>query len=117
MKKFRLAICKGPDCKGNGSDAIYRHAASSIERLGLGARCELYRGGCYGLCRHGPNAVLREDTGAPKDPFSREDFELTGKPGETYYWRLTNERIDRVLQEHVAKGEVAGDLVGDPDAP
>ena len=76
--------------------------------------CEVYRGGCYGLCHLGPNVVLREDTGARRDPFAREDFQLLRTPGETYYWQMSPEKVQRVLERHVTLGERQAELVGDP---
>ena len=66
-----MAVCKGPDCTRGGSDAVFAKAREVAP-----SHCEVYRGGCYGLCHLGPNVVLREDTGGKRDPFSREDFQL-----------------------------------------
>lgn len=104
-----MAVCKGPDCTKGGSDAVYAAA-----RAGAPAGCEVYRGGCFGLCHLGPNVVLREDAGGKRDPFSREDFELLRTVGETYYWHMDPAKVTRVIERHVALGERQGDLVGDP---
>jgi (2Fe-2S) ferredoxin len=109
LKRYRLAVCKGPDCRANGSDAVFDKA-----RAVGPSNCHIYRGGCYGLCHLGPNVVLREDTGQKPDPFSREDFQLMGTQTETYYWRMTPEKIVTVLERHVAAGERQTDMVGDP---
>ena len=104
-----MAVCKGPDCTLGGSDAVFAAARGRAP-----ANCEVYRGGCYGLCHLGPNVVLREDTGGKRDPFSREDFELLKTPGETYYWHMDPAKVLRVLERHVALGERQAELVGDP---
>jgi (2Fe-2S) ferredoxin len=104
-----MAVCKGPDCRKNGSDAVFEKARAMPV-----PNCEVYRGGCYGLCHLGPNVVVRPDMGTKRDPFSREDFQLMGSPGETYYWQMTPEKIARVIERHVGGGEVQADLVGDP---
>ena len=109
VKRYRMAVCKGPDCTRGGSDAVYAKARDAAP-----ASCEVYRGGCYGLCHLGPNVVLREDRGGKKDPFSREDFQLMRSEGETYYWHMTPERVTRVIERHVGLGERQNDLVGDP---
>lgn len=114
MKKFRLAICKGPDCRRNGADAVYAAARVEVERAGLASRCEVYRGGCYGLCHLGPNVVVREDLGGKRDPLSREDYQLMGGPGEAYYWAMTPEKIARVIAGHIAGEQVVTELLGDP---
>ena len=104
-----MAVCKGPDCTLNGSDAVFEKAKAVKP-----GNCEVYRGGCYGLCHLGPNVVLREDKGGKRDPFSREDFQLMNTPGETYYWHMTPEKVVRVLERHVGASERQADLVGDP---
>jgi len=109
VTRFRIAVCKGPDCRRNGSDGVFERAKATPT-----PNCEIYRGGCYGLCHLGPNVVVRPDTGTKRDPFSREDFQLMGTPGETYYWQMTPEKIVRVLERHVGHEEVQSDLVGDP---
>ncbi len=76
----------------------------------MSARCEVYRGGCYGLCHLGPNVVLRENP-RPKDLLSREDFQLMGWEGEFYYPAMTVQKITRVVIEHVVEGRVLEELV------
>lgn len=80
-------------------------------RAGNSVRCELYRGGCYGLCDRGPNAVIREDRGLPKDPLGPENFQLMGWEGEHLYCQLTELKILRILEEHIGKDRVAKDLL------
>lgn len=113
MARYRVSVCRGPDCRENGAEQVYAAAQACAQRLGLGARCELARGGCYGLCHLGANVVVREVSGLKADPFQSEDYQLTYEPGETYYWAMTPAKVERVLQEHVAKGTVVADLVGD----
>ncbi len=114
MKKYRLSVCKGADCKDNGSDAVFVEANAAVKAAGLGARCEVYRGGCYGLCHLGPNVVIREATSKPLDPFSSDDFQLTFVPGETYYWKMTSAKMALVIQEHIEGDRPVAALLGDP---
>ena len=114
MKKYRLSVCKGVDCKDNGSDAVFTQATAAVKAAGLGPSCEVFRGGCYGLCHLGPNVVIREDKGTPVDPFASDDFRLNFEPGETYYWKMTAEKMTRVVAEHLAKDAPIKELVGDP---
>jgi (2Fe-2S) ferredoxin len=81
---------------------------------GMASRCEVYRAGCYGLCHLGPNVVLRENL-RPKDPMSREDFQLMGWEGEFYYPAMNVQKIARVVAEHVAEGRVLEDLIASED--
>ncbi len=115
MKRYRLSVCKGMDCKANGSDALAAAAREELAQRGLQGRCELYRGGCYGFCHMGPNVVIREDTGRKRDPLSPEDYQLMGWPGEVYYSHMTAEKLRRVVAEHVGKDQPVSDLFGHPD--
>jgi (2Fe-2S) ferredoxin len=114
MKKYRVSVCKGPDCKRGGSDAVFRAAQEAIAGTPLRQTCDLYRGGCYGLCHLGPNVVVREDVGRPRDLLSREDFQLMGWPEETYYWAMTPDRVTRVVREHLTEDRVIPEFLGDP---
>jgi (2Fe-2S) ferredoxin len=115
MKRYRLAVCKGPDCRANGGDKVLQAAKAEVSAKGLVARCEIYRGGCYGLCHQGPNVVVREEVGRVRDPLSREDFQLMGWPEEVYYARMTVEGVARVVAEHVGQDCAVQSLRGVPD--
>ena len=101
MKKYRLGVCKGPDCRKAGADRVFSEFQRQVASAGLSSKCQVYRGGCYGLCHIAPTVVVREDTGAKKDPFSREDFQLTLKPGETHYPACDVSKVTRVVQQHL----------------
>ena len=115
MKKYRLAVCKGPECRAGGSDQIFSLCRQLIMQAGNSVGCEIYRGGCYGLCDRGPNAVIREDRGLPKDPLGPENFQLMGWEGEHLYNHLTEQKIHRIVEEHIGKDRVAKDLLRVPE--
>ncbi len=100
--KYVVSVCEGPDCTGNGSDALVPVLTSAIARLGIGARCRVKRGGCYGLCHEGANVIVRIDTGAPPDPLSSEDFELQGIAGEHHYDHMDAAKCERMAEAHLA---------------
>lgn len=110
MKTYRLAVCKGPNCRQGGADQIFSACRDLISKSGISALCEAYRAGCYGLCHLGPNVVLRENP-RPKDPLSREDFQLMGWKGEFHYPQMNAQKIARVLFEHVRDGQVPEELL------
>jgi len=114
--KYVVSICQGPDCQGNGAEALVPAAERCVQALGLAARCTLKRGGCYGLCEQGANVIVRVDTGAPVDPFSSDDYELTGAPGETHYAEMDPEKLERVLRSHVGADAPVPELQGTPTA-
>jgi (2Fe-2S) ferredoxin len=110
MTKYRLAVCKGPDCRKGGSDLVFVAAKDALASSQLGPKCEAYRGGCYGLCHLGPNVVVREDSGKPKDFLSREDFQLMGWPGEVHYSAMTPEKMRVVVAQHIGQDAVVEEL-------
>lgn len=115
MKRYRLSVCKGMDCKANGSADVLAAAREELAQRGLVGRCELYRGGCYGFCHMGPNVVVREDTGRKRDPLSPEDYQLMGWPGEVYYSHMTPEKMRRVVAEHIEKDAPVTEFFGHPE--
>ena len=112
MTKYRIAVCKGPDCRRGGSDRVFQAARAELVRKGLLGQCELYRGGCYGLCHLGPNVVVRVDTGKPRDFLSQEDFQLMGWEGEVHYGAMTPEGAVEVVDSHVGAGRPVDALRG-----
>jgi (2Fe-2S) ferredoxin len=114
MKRYRLSVCKGPDCRRLGADKVYAAAREEVRKASLAARCEVYRGGCYGLCHLGPNVVVREDKGEKRDPLGGDEFKLLYTEGEAYYGAMSAEKMLRVVAEHLGEDRVATDLLGDP---
>ena len=103
---YRLTVCKGPNCTYNGADAVAEALRTSIALRGLNASCELTRGGCYGLCAFGPNVILRpHEPGAPRDPLDTGDFMLLGSQGEQHYSAMTADKMDRLVEAELVKGE------------
>lgn len=117
MKSYRLSVCKGPDCRKGGADEIFAACRERIAKAGMSSRCEVYRGGCYGLCHLGPNVVLRENRGVPRDPLSREDFQLMGWEGEFHYAPMSVAKIARIVEEHVGKDRVLEELLCPSEEP
>jgi (2Fe-2S) ferredoxin len=110
MKRYRLSVCKGPVCRPGGSDRVFQVARDEVASRGLAEKCQVARGGCYGLCHLGPNLIVREDVGRPKDPLSREDFQLMGWEGECHYGAMTEEKVRRVIGEHIAEDHPVPEL-------
>jgi (2Fe-2S) ferredoxin len=111
VKKYRISVCKGPVCRPGGSDRVFQAAQREVQAQGFAERCQVARGGCYGLCHLGPNVIIREDVGRKKDPLSREDFQLMGWEGETHYGAMTEERMVRVVAEHIGRDQVVTEFL------
>lgn len=114
-KRYRVAVCKGTQCRLNGADSVLAAFKKAIEDQGIVRHCEVYRGGCYGLCEQGANVVIREDTGRKRDPLSGEDYQLMGWDGETYYPEMTAEKAHVIASEHLKGGHEVKALIGQPD--
>jgi (2Fe-2S) ferredoxin len=114
VKHYRLAVCKGPDCRNGGADQVFAACRELVAKAGLASRCEVSRGGCYGLCHLGPNLVLREGKAASKDPLSPENFQLLGKPGEFHYHAMNMFKLALVVHEHVGRERVLEELLCRP---
>ena len=112
MKRYRVAVCRGPDCRRNGADGVYAALRETLAARGLVADCDLYRGGCYGLCHVGANVVVREHDGKPRDPLSRADFQLLGIPGEYHYAGVRAYEAPKIIDSHVAKDEPVQEMLG-----
>jgi len=115
MKKYRLAVCKGPECRSGGADHLFSACRELLLQAGLATRCEAYRGGCYGLCHLGPNVVVREDRGGPRNLLAPENFQLMGWEGEYHYSAVNPEKLARILDEHIGADRPALDLVCDAE--
>ena len=103
MPRYRISVCRGPDCRRNGAERVLTAAREAVAQQGLEAKCVLGRGGCYGLCHLGPNVVVREERDRPRDMFAQEDFQLMGWPDEVHYGEMTVEGVAVVITEHVGK--------------
>ena len=78
-----VSICEGPHCihQAAGIEDAFR---KSIDNAGLGDKVLVTRSACLGLCKRGPNAFVYPD-------------------GITYT-TLTPEKADRIVEEHLVKG-------------
>jgi (2Fe-2S) ferredoxin len=115
MKKYRLAVCKGPDCRAGGADQVFALCRERLLKDGLAGRCEVYRAGCFGLCHLGPNVVIREERGQPRNPLAPENFQLMGWPGEFLYSAMDESRMLRVLEQHIRREQAVQDLICVPE--
>ena len=60
MAEILVSICKGDTCVSRGGDALHAEVDKQVSAAGLGERVRVKRGGCYGLCKLGPNLIVRE---------------------------------------------------------
>ena len=79
-------LCVGASCGENM--ALLRYLKERVEAAGLGADADnavrVNRAGCLGVCRNGPVMVVH--------------------PEGVWYYALTPEKIDRIVEEHFLQG-------------
>jgi NADH-quinone oxidoreductase subunit F len=89
--KRRVSVCAGTACVFAGSLKVRDAFVAEIEAAGLAEAVEVSIIGCHGLCSQGPLAVVSD--------------------GDTYYPRLKLKDVKRVVEEHLAGGQMVEKLL------
>ncbi len=84
-----------PSCVTPQTQDIFQHLASTLMREGIMATVQPIRTSCLNRCSEGPVMLV--------------------EPGHTMYTRLTKEKIDRIVQEHIIGGNVVEEYVINSD--
>jgi (2Fe-2S) ferredoxin len=114
-RRFKIVICRGPECGDRrGSSALHEVFRSALDAHGVRERAELVWQSCFGRCTQGPNVLVRELQA--DEPRSLTGFAtLPGPRGATaLYNRIDSERVERVVVQHVAGGQVVREFVERP---
>lgn len=80
-----------PSCVNAQTQDIFQHLASTLMREGIMATVQPIRTSCLNRCSEGPVILV--------------------EPGHTMYTRLTKEKIDRIVKEHIIGGNVVEEYV------
>ena len=96
MKTYRsyVLVCGGSGCLSSGSRQIRDIFISEIRKEELDQEIKVIETGCVGACDLGPIAIVH--------------------PGGIFYKKLTSSDVPLIVQEHLLKGRVVGDLVYKP---
>jgi (2Fe-2S) ferredoxin len=90
-----LLICTGPRCAADGqSQALFDSLGDKFKAAGLNTgdlRVKRSRVGCFAACKGGPIVCVQ--------------------PDGTWYYNVTPENMDRIIDEHLCKGRAVEDLV------
>jgi len=90
-----LLVCTGPRCSEDGSSqALFDSLGDKFKASGLNAgplRVKRSRVGCFAACKGGPIVCVQ--------------------PDGTWYYNVTPENMDRIIDQHLCKGERVQDLV------
>jgi (2Fe-2S) ferredoxin len=93
-----------------GSHALHAAFVAAIALRGLEARVELGWQSCFGRCRHAPNVLVR-----PILPHERRFLiaaaPLAGGPGSAFYSGVRPSDAQRIIDEHVLRGQPLPELM------
>jgi len=89
-----------PSCVTPDSEGLFQYAAKKLMMEGVMMTAPIVRTSCMNRCAQGPIMLI--------------------EPGHTMYVGLTEEKIDRIIAEHIIGGNVVSEYVIDDefwDAP
>jgi len=93
--KRHLLICTGPRCSPGGeSQDLYDSLGAKFKAAGLDSgelRVKRSRVSCFAACKGGPVLCVQ--------------------PDGTWYYNVTPENMDRIIEEHLLQGRRVEDLV------
>ena len=84
-----VLICAGGDCKKRGAKDVRKALKGELRASGLLGEVRTDTIGCLGLCKHGPNAIVYDES----------------DPKGTWYLGLREKDVPEVVEEHLANGE------------
>ncbi len=80
-----VLVCRGGDCKKRGSRDVRKALKEELRERGLAGDVRVDSVDCFGLCKHGPNAVVY--------------------PSGTWYLGLGRGDVSEVVERHLMGGE------------
>lgn len=90
-----LLVCTGPRCSADGaSQALFDSLGDKLKSAGLNAgalRVKRSRVGCFAACKGGPIVCVQ--------------------PDGTWYYNVTEENMNRIIDEHLCGGTPVDELV------
>ena len=88
MKIFRshVLVCGGTGCSSSNSAQIRQRFIDKIKEVNLDNEVQVIGTGCFGLCEVGPVVIIY--------------------PEGSFYARMTVDRVDEIVEEHLLKGRI-----------
>lgn len=93
----QVLVCTGARCTQNGEgEALFNALQAKLRAAGLGvdagpARVKRTRTGCVAACQGGPIMAVQ--------------------PDGVWYYNVTDDNIDRIIEQHLKQGQVVEELV------
>lgn len=87
-------VCTGPRCAPEASPALYQILKDRLKELKLHEgpdRIHRSQCHCFGVCKGGPIVVVY--------------------PDEVWYYRVTSDKLERIVQEHILNNQPVEDYV------
>ena len=84
-----VLVCTGGDCKKRGAKQTRKALKGELRASGLLGDVRTDTTSCLGLCKHGPNVVVYDET----------------NPRGTWYLGLDERDVPEVVEEHLLGGE------------
>jgi (2Fe-2S) ferredoxin len=82
-------VCTGGDCKKRGAKDTRKALKDELRSEGMLGEVRVDTVDCLGLCKHGPNAVVYNETGSRG----------------TWYLGLGEDQVPEVVEQHLKRGE------------
>ena len=98
MKIFRshVLVCRGTGCSSSNSAHIKERFIEKIKEVNLDNEVQVIATGCFGLCEEGPVVIVY--------------------PEGSFYARMTVDRVDEIVEEHLLKGRIVRKYLYDESA-
>jgi len=116
-RRFRVVICRGPECGDRrGSAALHEIFRAALDAHGVRESTELVWQSCFGRCTQGPNVLVRELVAPDPAALTGVGFAtLPGPRGVTaLYNRIDATRAERLVALHVRDGQIVREYVERP---
>ncbi|NLB81062.1 MAG: NADH-quinone oxidoreductase subunit NuoF, partial [Clostridiaceae bacterium] len=93
IARAHVLVCGGTGCTSSGSETLISEFNIQLEKAGINKEVSVVKTGCFGLCALGPVVIVY--------------------PEGAFYSRVTPEKVERIVQEHLLKGRVVKEFLYD----
>ncbi|HBM81834.1 MAG TPA: NADH-quinone oxidoreductase subunit NuoF [Clostridiaceae bacterium] len=96
MFRSHVLVCGGTGCSSSNSAVIRERFKEKIKEVNLDKEVQVIGTGCFGLCEAGPVVIIY--------------------PEGSFYARMTVDRVDEIVEEHLLKGRIVRKYLFDESA-